>query len=87
MSAVRKAPSLLAISIAWSVVIAFIMTAITFLHHTPGEVTTAGGALGWGQVSLLFLAWFLAAEVTLVIGGALYFGLALLLRGGRNRGG
>ena len=32
-----KAPSLLAISGAWSLVIALIMTGITFLHQTPGE--------------------------------------------------
>jgi CBS-domain-containing membrane protein len=75
-----KAPSLLAISIAWSVVIACIMTAITFLHQTPGEVAAAEGGLQWGQVGFLFLIWFIAAELTLVIGGALYFGVALLLR-------
>jgi hypothetical protein len=80
----RKIPSLLAISIAWSLMIAIIMTAITFLHQTPGEVAAAGGDLGWGQVGILFLVWFLAAELTLVVGGALYLGIALLLRRARR---
>jgi hypothetical protein len=86
MPAQRNTPSLLGISIAWSLIIAAIMTAITFLHRTPGEVTAAGGALGLGQVGILFLAWFLAAEVTLVVGGALYLGANVLLRRGRNGG-
>ncbi len=80
MSRAAKAPSLLAISIAWSLVIAVIMTGVTFLHQTPGEVAAAGGGLGWGQVGLLFLVWFLAAEATLLVGGALYLGATLLLR-------
>ena len=84
MSTPRKSPSLLAISIAWSLAIAFVMTAITFLHQTPGEVANAGGGLGLGQVGMLFLIWFLAAEATLLIGGGLYFGVNLLLRGGRK---
>jgi hypothetical protein len=79
-----KLPSLLAISIAWSLMIALIMTGVTFLHQTPGEVATAGGRLGLGQIGILFLVWFLAAEVTLVVGGALYFGVAVLLRRGRG---
>jgi hypothetical protein len=80
----RKAPSLLAISIAWSAAIAFVMTAVTFLHQTPGEVANAAGDLGPGQVGILFLAWFVAAELTLLIGGGLYLGVTLLLRGGRQ---
>jgi hypothetical protein len=87
MSRAAKIPSLLAISMAWSAMIAVIMTAITFLHQTPGEVAAAGGdGLQWGQVAFLFILWFLAAEVTLVLGGALYLGVALLL-GRRSRGG
>jgi hypothetical protein len=81
-----KAPSLLAISVAWSLVIALIMTGISFLHQTPGEVAEVSGGLGWQQVGFLFITWFIAAEVTLVVGGALYLGVALLLRkakGGR----
>ncbi|WP_295540689.1 hypothetical protein [uncultured Thiohalocapsa sp.] len=86
MPRTSKVPSLLAISMAWSAMIAFIMTAITFLHQTPGEVATAGGdGLQWGQVGFLFVLWFVAAEATLVIGGALYLGAALLL--GRRSGG
>lgn len=86
MAAPGKLPSLLAISIAWSLMIAVIMTAITFLHQTPGEVATAGNGLGLGQIGILFLVWFLAAELTLVVGGALYLGVALLLRRGRGNG-
>ncbi len=78
MSTPAKAPSLLAISVAWSLVIALIMTGITFLHQTPGEVASMDGGLGWKQVGFLFLAWFIAAEVTLIVGGALYLGVALL---------
>jgi hypothetical protein len=80
MPRTAKAPSLIAISIAWSAVIAFVMTAITFLHQTPGEVAAAEGGLQWGQVFFLFLIWFFAAELTLLIGGGLYLGVALLLR-------
>jgi hypothetical protein len=86
MSAPAKIPSLLAISIAWSLMIAVIMTAVSFLHQTPGEVAAAGGSLGLGQIFILFLVWFLAAEVTLVAGGALYLGVALLLRKARGGG-
>ena len=81
-----KAPSLLAISVAWSLVIALIMTGITFLHQTPGEVASVGAGLGWKQIGFLFLLWFVAAEVTLVVGGALYLGVAWLLRKGRRGG-
>lgn len=85
MSRTAKVPSLLAISIAWSAMIAAIMTAVTFLHQTPGEVAAASGdGLQWGQVAFLFVLWFVAAELTLVVGGALYLGVALLL--GRRSG-
>jgi len=81
-----KAPSLLAISVAWSLVIASIMTGITFLHQTPGEVASVSGGLGLKQIGFLFLIWFVAAEVTLVVGGGLYLGAALLRRKARGGG-
>jgi hypothetical protein len=63
-------------------IIALIMTGITFLHQTPGEVAAAQGGLSWRQTGFLFLVWFAAAELTLVIGGALYLGIAMLRRRG-----
>jgi CBS-domain-containing membrane protein len=84
MPAVNKLPSLLAISVAWSLMIALIMTGITFLHQTPGEVAAAGGGMSLGRTGVLFLVWFVAAEVTLILGGALYVGVAMLRR---SRGG
>ncbi len=86
MSSPAKTPSLLAISVAWSLVIALIMTGIAFLHQTPGEVASVAGGLGWKQAGFLFLTWFIAAEVTLVLGGALYLGVAKLLRKGTGDG-
>lgn len=77
-----KLPSLLAISVVWSLLIALIMTGITFLHQTPGEVAASQGDLSWGQTGFLFLIWFIAAELTLLIGGALYIGIAMLRRRG-----
>ena len=81
-----EAPSLLAISVAWSLVIASIMTGITVLHRTPGEVASVSGGLGLKQIGFLFLIWFVAAEVTLVVGGGLYLGAALLRRKARRGG-
>lgn len=79
-----KLPSLLAISAAWSIMIALIMTGIGLLHQTPGEVASMGGGLDWKQAGFVFLAWFIAAEVTLVLGGALYAGVAMLRRKGQG---
>jgi len=72
----KQKPSLLRISIAWSLLIALIMTAIAVLFHNfQGElVDPASGALSLGSVAKVFLFWFVFAEAALILGGLLYFG-------------
>lgn len=84
MSSPRKPPSLLATSIAWSIAIAVLMTAISFLHQRPGDVADIQGGLGLRQAGILFLIWFGAAEALLLIGGGIYLGMSRLRRGGKG---
>jgi disulfide bond formation protein DsbB len=84
MPSPRK-PSLLRISFAWSLLIALVMTAITFLHSFTGELTRAGtGGIEWRAVGWLFLGWLVGAELVLLIGGSLYLAVRRLLRGRRR---
>jgi len=68
------------LSFSWSLIIALLMTAISFLHNFQGELNDAAtGLVQWSDVAFLFLAWFVAAETVLLVGGALYFGVSGLL--------
>jgi len=72
----KQKPSLLRISMAWSLLLAFIMTAIAVLgHNFQGELADpATGALSLRAIGKIFLLWFVFAEGALIIGGVLYFG-------------
>jgi hypothetical protein len=75
----KQKPSLLMLSFSWSLIIALLMTAISFLHNFQGELNDATtGRVQWADVGFLFLAWFVAAEAVMLIGGVLYFGLSRL---------
>ena len=77
----KQKPSLLMLSFSWSLIIALLMTAISFLHNFEGELNDAAtGRVQWSDVGFLFLAWFVAAEIVMLIGGGLYFGTLRLLR-------
>jgi uncharacterized membrane protein len=81
----KQKPSLLMLSFSWSLIIALLMTAISFLHTCSGESTSPGtGATRWADVVFLFFAWFVAAEVILLVGGGLYLG-AMRLFGRSSR--
>ena len=75
----KQKPSLLMLSFSWSLIIALLMTAISFLHNFQGELNDAAtGRVQWADVGFLFLAWFVAAEAVLLVGGVLYFGVSRL---------
>jgi nucleoside recognition membrane protein YjiH len=71
----KKRPNLILLSLFWSLLLAFGMTLIGFLHHAPAELTDpeAGGIL-WSRVLWLFFGWFVFAEIVLLLGGLLYIG-------------
>lgn len=82
----KQKPSLLMLSFSWSFIIALLMTAVSFLHNFQGELNDAAtGRVQWADVGFLFLAWFVAAETVMLIGGGLYFGASRLF--GRTAGG
>ncbi|MGB5834569.1 MAG: hypothetical protein WBG92_21635 [Thiohalocapsa sp.] len=83
----KQKPSLLMLSFSWSLIIALLMTAISFMHNFQGELTdSASGRIAWSDVGFLFLAWFVAAEVVMLISGGLYFGVrSLFQRTGPDR--
>lgn len=77
----KQPPSLLMLSFSWSLIIALLMTAISFLHNFQGELTdSATGGIRWSDVGFLFLVWFVGAETVMLIGGGLYFGIKKLFR-------
>jgi membrane protein DedA with SNARE-associated domain len=83
----KQKPSLLRISIAWSLLLAFIMTTIAVLgHNFQGELADpASGALSLRTVGKVFLLWFAGTEAALILGGLLYFGARHLARRRRGR--
>jgi multisubunit Na+/H+ antiporter MnhB subunit len=77
----KQKPSLLMLSFSWSLIIALLMTAISFMHNFQGELSNpATGGIQWSNVGFLFLVWFVAAETVMLIGGGLYFGARSLFR-------
>lgn len=69
------------LSMSWALIIALLMTAVSFMHNFQGELSDPlTGSIRWGDVGFLFLAWFVAAELIMLIGGGLYFGGKILLR-------
>jgi hypothetical protein len=77
----QRKPSLLMLSFSWSLLIALLMTVISFLHNFQGELSdVTTGRIQWSHVGFLFLVWLVAAEAVLLIGGALYLGASRLLR-------
>jgi len=69
------------LSFSWSLIIALLMTAISFMHNFQGELNDATtGAIQWSDVGFLFLVWFVAAETVMLIGGGLYLGAKRLFR-------
>jgi hypothetical protein len=69
----QRKPSLLLISVAWSLLLAAIMTVIAFLHNFQGELTDPNtGGIRWRDVGFLFLFWFVFAEAVMIVGGLIY---------------
>jgi hypothetical protein len=81
----KQKPSLLRISIAWSLLLALIMTIISvLLHNFQGELIDPGsGALSLRSTAKVFLLWFIFAEAALILGGLLYFGTRRLFGRGQ----
>jgi hypothetical protein len=72
----KQKPSLLRISMAWSLLLAFIMTLISVLgHNFQGELADpATGAISLRAIGKIFLFWFIGTEAVLILGGVLYIG-------------
>lgn len=82
VSNVKKKPNLILLSLFWSLLLAFVMTLIGFLHQTPTDLTdAAGGGVSWSRVLFLFFGWFVFAEIVMLVGGLIYI-LKARLRGG-----
>ena len=63
----KQKPSLLMLSMSWALIIALLMTAVSFMHNFQGELSDPlTGSIRWGDVGFLFLAWFVAAETGLL---------------------
>lgn len=69
----KSRPSLLGYAVAWSLLIAILMTLLSFLHNTPGEIASVGGGLGATDIGMFFLVWFLGSLLVFLTGGGLYF--------------
>jgi hypothetical protein len=82
----KTKPSMLMLSFAWALAIAVLMTAVSFLPGARDVVTDPeSGKTLWLSVGYVFLSWFVAAELVMVIGGGLYLGASRLFRGGNRR--
>jgi hypothetical protein len=82
----RTKPTLLMRSFAWALAIAVLMTAVSFMPGARDVVSDpASGQILWVSVGFVFLSWFVAAELVMLIGGGLYFGASWLLRGANRR--
>ena len=79
----KSRPSLLGYAVAWSLLIAVLMTVLSFLHNTPGEIAAVGGGLSLSDIGMFFLVWFLGSLIVFLVGGGLYF---LMRRIGSGRG-
>jgi hypothetical protein len=81
----KKKLNLLLFSAFWSLVLAFVMTLIGFLHQEPVDLTAASaGGVAWLRVVYLFLGWFGFSMVVMLIGSLVYVASARL-RGGAKR--
>jgi hypothetical protein len=82
----KTKPSMLMLSFAWALAIAVLMTAVSFLPGARDVVTDpSSGETLWLSVGFVFLSWFVAAELVMLVGGGVYLAASRLLRAKRGR--
>lgn len=81
----KKTPNLILLSLFWSLLLAFVMTLIGFMHHDMlVDLNDAAGGVDWSRVFYLFFGWFAFSELVMLVGGLLYAVSMRFKQRGRN---